>query len=79
MAWYTDGANLVKDAGTDPIWTTDYDPGQKVPRSGIYKCRLCKKEVTCNQNDPLPPPSHHSHSPSGVRWRIMVWTNTAGN
>lgn len=78
MAWYTDAVNVVKAAGTESLWTTDFDPGQKVQQSGIYKCQSCKREVTCNQGDPLPPPSHHSHAPKAVKWRILVWTNTAG-
>jgi hypothetical protein len=79
MAWYVDSANVNKAEGTEPVWTTDYDPGDIVPLSGIYKCRRCKREVTSNQGDPFPPPSHHSHAPNAVKWRLLVWTNTSGD
>jgi hypothetical protein len=79
MAWYVDGNFLVKANGTEALWTTDYDPGASVPQSGIYKCRSCNREVTCNHGDPFPPPSHHAHAPNAVKWRMLVWTNTKGS
>lgn len=79
MAWYIDKTNVKLAAGKEPTWTTDYDPRDTVPKSGIYKCRSCMREVTCNKGDPFPPPSHHSHPPAVVKWRILVWTNTKGS
>lgn len=79
MAWYVDSGNLTKANGTEAVWTTDYDPGDTVPQSGIYKCQSCKREVTSNKGDPFPPPSHHSHAPKAVKWRLAIWTNTAGS
>lgn len=79
MAWYIDKTNVMSANGTEALWKTDYDPGDSVPQSGIYKCRSCKREVTVNYGDPFPPPSHHSHPPAAVKWRILVWTNTKGS
>ena len=79
MASYVDKTNVKVANGTESVWTADYDPGDTVPQSGIYKCRSCKREVTSNKGDPFPPPSHHSHPPAAVKWRILVWTNTKGS
>lgn len=78
MAWYIDSTNVKTADGSEAVWTTDYDPGDTVPQSGIYKCRFCKREITSNHGDPFPPPSHHSHAPAAVKWRLLVWTNTGG-
>lgn len=32
-----------------------YKSGQTVPQSGIYKCSICKNEVTCVKGEPFPP------------------------
>lgn len=79
MAWWVTDSSLTKASGNEATWTNDYDPGDTVPVSGIYKCRSCAREVTSNKGDPFPPPSHHSHAPNAVKWRINVWTNTAGS
>jgi len=79
MAWYIDSQSVVLANGTEAIWTTDYDPTDEVPKSGIYKCRVCKKEVTSNAGDRFPPQNHHQHPQQGpVKWRLLVWTNTGG-
>jgi peptide methionine sulfoxide reductase MsrB len=53
MAWYVDKTNVKVANGTESVWTADYDPGDTVPQSGIYKCRSCKREVTSNKGDPF--------------------------
>lgn len=79
MAWYVDGSSVIEATGAEKIWTTDYDPADTVPQSGIYKCRVCRKEVTCNEGDRFPPQNHHQHPQLGpVKWRLLVWTNTTG-
>ena len=30
-------------------------PGEIVQKSGIYKCSVCKNEVTCVKGEPFPP------------------------
>lgn len=80
VAWYKNAQNVVKCNGSEPVWTTDYKPGSTVPRSGIYRCRNCGKEVTCNADDPFPPQNHHQHPQAGsVLWRLIIWTNTSGD
>jgi len=81
MAWYLAGTSVETCDGSEPIWRTDYGPGQAVPQSGIYKCRGCKHEITSNAGDPFPPQNHHQHlSIQGpIAWRLLVWTNTGGN
>lgn len=79
MAWYKDISNLVKASGTEPAWTTEHKPSDTVPVSGIYRCKNCGREVTCNNGDPFPPQNHHQHPQAGsVLWRLIVWTNTSG-
>ena len=80
MAWYFDNSNVVQCAGEEAVWKTDYNPGNTVPQSGIYKCRVCKLEITSNAGDPFPPQNHHQHPQAGaVKWRLLVWTNTQGD
>jgi hypothetical protein len=80
MAWYVAGTNVQTCNGSEAVWTTDHGPAQRVPQSGIYKCRGCNKEVTSNAGDIFPPQNHHQHSVAQgpIRWRLLVWTNTAG-
>jgi peptide methionine sulfoxide reductase MsrB len=58
MAWYKNANNLQQAEGTEAVWSTDYQPGATVPTSGIYRCKNCGKEVTCNDGDPFPPQNH---------------------
>lgn len=79
MAWYVDANNLKVAHGKEPVWHAEYGPGQTVPQSGVYKCCGCNREVTSNAGDPFPPPSHHTHSPTAVKWKLIIWTNTGGS
>lgn len=80
MAWYKNADNLVKANGTEAVWSTFYKPGDNVPQSGIYRCRNCGKEATCNSGDSFPPQNHHQHPQAGpVLWNLIVWTNTGGD
>ncbi len=80
MAWYKDKTAVGYAGEPEPgtIWTKDHNPGEAVPMSGIYRCTGCKREVTSNHGDPFPPPSHHTHSPTAVKWRLIIQTNTTG-
>lgn len=44
------------------------------PRSGIYRCEDCGKEITSVSGRPLPPQSHHQHTQAQgkIRWRLIV-------
>ena len=82
MTWYLDLNNLqMTSKPTNEWWTHVYHPGTKVPVSGIYKCTGCKKEVTCNKNDPFPTQNHHQHPDTSVKieWELIVRTNTEGD
>lgn len=79
MAWYKDSRNVVQAGGTEAVWSTYYRPGDEVPKSGIYRCKNCGKEVTCNHGDHFPPQNHHQHpQATAVLWRLIIWTNTSG-
>jgi len=80
VAWYKDKTAAVYAGEPEPgtIWQTDHNPGDEVPMSGIYRCTGCLKEVTSNRSDPFPPPSHHTHGLTAVKWRLMIQTNTSG-
>ncbi|QIM64234.1 protein L [Frederiksenia canicola] len=61
-------------------WNNRYSPGEKVPVSGIYRCIACGKEVTCNENDPLPPQNSSQHiSCRDIKWQLIIRTDTKGN
>ena len=80
MSWYIDASRLKKADSGKSWWTTTYHPGESVPRSGIYRCLGCNKEITSNDGDPFPPQNHHQHSESQgkIRWKLNVSTNTTG-
>lgn len=82
MAWYVNPNRVVNVAGNSnrAEWTNIYNPGSKVPISGIYFCLGCNREVTVNNGDPFPPQNHHQHlaGQGTVRWRMLVMTNTSG-
>ena len=42
-------------------WKTLFSPNDKVPVSGIYYCKNCNSEVTCNKGDPFPPQNRDQH------------------
>jgi hypothetical protein len=78
MAWYQDTTRVSQLSG-DKDFDAIYEPGNKVPHSGIYICTGCRREVTCNYGDPLPPQNSHQHTTSKpIRWRLLVYTNTSG-
>lgn len=80
MSYYADHSKLTKITPSKPWWTNTYEPGDKVPVSGIYICAGCSKEITSNENDPFPPQNHHQHSTQQgkIRWKLNVRTNTTG-
>ncbi len=60
----------------DPEFDRIHEPGSYAPRSGIYRCEGCIREVAANQGQPLPPQNHHQHpyGLSAIRWRLVVAT-----
>jgi len=74
MAWYQDQTRLSRIANA--VFDEEHGPGEKVPHSGIYRCKGCNKEIAANVSDPFPPQNHHQHSISqgSVRWQLLVWT-----
>jgi len=82
MAWYAELTNIhLTGKPGNSWWTHYYGPSQDVPVSGIYKCRHCKREVTCNFGDIFPPQNHHQHPSSlgEISWELIVRTNTSGD
>lgn len=72
MALYKDDRYLLKSAV--PVFDELHRPGDDAPRSGIYRCEGCRKEVASNQGEPLPPQNHHQHDESlgDILWRLVV-------
>lgn len=72
MALYKDDRYLTK----SDFYEFDalHHPGDSAPRSGIYRCEGCRKEVASNQGQPLPPQNHHQHDESlgDILWRLIV-------
>lgn len=76
MAWYIDYDKLKKADPDKTWWKESYKPGDEVPRSGIYRCNGCGREIASNKPDPFPPQNHHQHSTShgSIRWKLVVST-----
>lgn len=80
LAYYTSKSTLGRVTSDKSWWTDEFDPGDEVPVSGIYKCTGCGREVTSNKGDPFPPQNRHQHpvDHGDVRWRLNIRTNTTG-
>jgi len=61
----------------NPQFDKIYEPGEKTPWSGIYRCEGCGKEIVHTETHPLPPQNHHQHTPvqGKIRWRLIVTDN----
>jgi hypothetical protein len=64
MAAYTSNMkNIYKVDHSKSHWTDSlYYRRYIVPKSGIYKCQGCNKEITSNKDDPFPPQNKHQHT-----------------
>lgn len=51
-----------------------YEPGDRTPHSGIYRCVGCGCEVVSTQDEPLPPQNHHQHDTrlGHIHWKLIV-------
>ncbi len=61
-------------ASSDDVFDAVSRPDNLAPRSGIYRCLGCGREVTSEENNPLPPQSHHQHQPhqGHIQWQMIV-------
>jgi hypothetical protein len=61
----------------DGVFDHENPPGHAAPRSGIYRCRGCGREVASNEGEPLPPQNHHQHNQSqgAIRWKLIVYAD----
>lgn len=75
MAIYKYDAYVTQ--ANDAVFDSEHSPSTPVPRSGIYRCMGCGREVACNQGDPLPPQNHHQHTQTQgtIRWRLVVYAD----
>jgi hypothetical protein len=80
MAWYADDTHVEKVLPGKTWWTDIYGPGDRAPKSGIYRCDGCGKEISHNEGVSLPAQNHGQHSPSqgDIRWKLIVRANTTG-
>jgi hypothetical protein len=58
-------------------FNTVYNPGTATPFSGIYRCLGCNREAVSEENKPLPPQNHHTHTTAqgDIRWRMTVFAD----
>jgi hypothetical protein len=75
MARYKYGQFLTHSESA--IFDDLYRPGEDVPRSGLYRCEGCGREIAANKDEPLPPQNHHQHTrlQGRIRWRLLVRTS----
>ncbi len=75
MAMYKYGAYLTK--SDDKIFDDLTGPGQTVPRSGIYRCEGCGREISSTEGLTMPPQNHHQHTyaQGTIRWRLIVYAD----
>lgn len=61
----------------DAIFDQINSPGHVTPRSGIYRCAGCGREIVSEEAKPLPPQNHHQHtiSQGHIRWQLIVYAD----
>lgn len=76
MARYKNSTHLHSSNNSE--FDTPYSPGVNTPRSGIYRCDNCGREIASNVGNPLPPQSHNQHSANNgpIQWRLIVATES---
>lgn len=59
-----------------PAFNVLYNPGERAPYSGIYRCENCADEIAHNGGNPLPPQNHHQHTNRflPIVWRLIAAT-----
>jgi hypothetical protein len=72
MAWFKNPRFFKRQFG--PAFDYTYQPGTRVPLSGIFRCTGCGDECACNKGNPLPPQNHHQHRNYylPIRWQLIV-------
>ena len=75
MALYKNAGNLGQ--SQDAVFDGIHHPGQATPRSGIYRCSGCGREIVSEENRPLPPQNHHQHTVAqgAIRWQLIVYAD----
>ncbi|MFW1945347.1 protein L [Acinetobacter guillouiae] len=60
---------------------TEYNSGSTVPRSGIYKCKNCGREITSNAHpsDNTFPPHNSTSNCKNAKWKLHIVTDTLGD
>jgi hypothetical protein len=72
MALYRDVSHLLK-AEAHECFECIYEPGERAPYSGIYRCDTCGEEAACTKGDPLPSQDVHNHpSFTPIGWRLLI-------
>ena len=60
----------------NPIFDTQYNPGSKAIKSGIYYCTGCGYEIVVEQDHQFPSENHpiHRQWAGAIRWQLLVCT-----
>lgn len=74
MALYKNFSDITE--SNDPIFDVPVFPGQQVPRSGIYRCEICRHEVAANEGTTMTTQNHSQHPPGKglIVWKLIVAT-----
>ncbi len=74
MAIYKHGSYLAQ--SRHEAFDQEHPPGASTPHSGIYRCMGCNREVVSETGKPLPPQTHHAHTPQQgkIRWKLIVYS-----
>jgi hypothetical protein len=72
MAYYQQANQLA--FSDSSVFRNVYEPGQRAPFGGIYKCTGCGLEVGIAQHHSLPPQNHHQHGyrSTPIRWQAVT-------
>jgi len=75
MIYYQNGSSLTH--LNSEAFNTTYEPGQRAPFGGIYKCKGCGHEIGIAKGHFLPPQNHHQHANYfvSILWQPVVIHN----
>ena len=74
MALYKRPADIGVATDGLAAFDKEYKPGSAPDHSGIYRCKVCGREVVGEEARTLPPQNHHQHPQHGpVVWRLSVY------
>ncbi|WP_419964023.1 hypothetical protein [Pantoea vagans] len=77
MVFFKQNQKFLQEVGAiAKHWTKNYSPSETVPVSGVYRFKVCVKEITSNENDSFPPQNNFDLKLYGYQSSEQILTAT---